>query len=77
MVTASPYHPLGEAVGVPKWRLCLSRGLSSLYRIILTHKFSTYTSCFRVYRKSQMKDFKLKNQNFLGVVEMFATLDAQ
>lgn len=77
MVTASPYHPLGEAVGVPQWRLSLSRGLSSLYRRILTHKFSTYTSCFRVYRKSSLQGFKLKNKGFLGVVEMCATLDAQ
>ncbi|MFK5956614.1 MAG: polysaccharide deacetylase family protein [Planctomycetota bacterium] len=77
MVTASPYHPLGEAVGVPHWRLSLSRGLSSLYRRVLTHKFATYTSCFRVYRKSAMQDFKLKNRSFLGVVEMCATLDAQ
>lgn len=77
MVTASPYHLLGEAVGVPRWRLGLSRGLSRLYRGILTHKFSTYTSCFRVYRKSAMTDLKVRNKGFLGVVEMLAELDAQ
>lgn len=76
MVTASPYHPLGEAVGVPKWRLVLSRGLSRLYRGILTHKFATYTSCFRVYRKSAVTGLKVRNQGFLGVVEMLAQLDA-
>jgi polysaccharide deacetylase family protein (PEP-CTERM system associated) len=77
MVTASPYHPLGEAVGVQSWRLALSQGLSRIYRCILTHKFSTYTSCFRVYRKSAMQDLKVRNQGFLGVVEMFAILDAE
>jgi polysaccharide deacetylase family protein (PEP-CTERM system associated) len=77
MVTASPYHPLGEAVGVPPWRLGLSRGLSRIYRRILTHKFATYTSCFRVYRKSAMEGMKVRNQGFLGVVEMFTILDAQ
>lgn len=76
MVTASPYHPLGEAVGVPRWRLTLSRGLSRLYRGILTHKFATYTSCFRVYRRSAVEGIKVRNQGFLGVVEMLARLDA-
>ena len=77
MVTASPYHPLGEAVGVPRWRLGLSRGLSRIYRGILSHKFSTYTSCFRVYRRSAMQELKVRNRGFLGVVEMLATLDAE
>jgi polysaccharide deacetylase family protein (PEP-CTERM system associated) len=77
MVTASPYHPLGEAVGVQSWRLALSQGLSRIYRRILTHKFSTYTSCFRVYRKSAMQDLKVRNQGFLGVVEIFTILDAE
>lgn len=77
MVTASPYHPLGEAVGVPPWRLALSRGLSRIYRRILTHKFATYTSCFRVYRKSSMEGLTVRNHGFLGVVEIFTVLDAQ
>lgn len=77
MVTASPYHPLGEAIGVPRWRLGLSRGLSRLYHGILTHKFSTYTSCFRVYRRSALLEIKVRNPGFLGVVEMLALLDAK
>jgi glycosyltransferase involved in cell wall biosynthesis len=75
LVTASPYHALGDAVGVPAWRLTLSRGLSHIYRHILNHKFATYTSCFRVYRKSAMEGMKIRNQGFLGVVEMLTILD--
>jgi len=75
MVTASPYHPLGETVGVPQWRLALSRGLSRMYAGILNHRFSTYTSCFRVYRRSMVQDLHLKHGDFLGVLETFIVLD--
>ncbi len=77
MVTASPYHPLGETVGVPSWRLALSRGLSRMYHRILTHKFSTYTSCFRVYRKSMVEDIEVHYPGFLGVLETLTILDAK
>ena len=59
MVTASPYHPLGGVRNVPGWRLFLSRGASWLYRRTLRQKLATYTSCFRVYRKSAVADLKI------------------
>ena len=43
IITASPYHPKGEVVGVPGYRLFLSRGSSLLYRILLDWKIHTYT----------------------------------
>ena len=52
MVTASPYHKDGTVVGVPEWRLFLSRNLSRIYGTLLHHRFATYTACFRAYRKS-------------------------
>jgi polysaccharide deacetylase family protein (PEP-CTERM system associated) len=75
MVTASPYHPDGEVRNVPGWRLLLSKGASALYRRIFHNKLRTYTSCFRVYRRSRVKDLPVKFGNFLGVVELLGRLD--
>jgi len=75
MVTASPYHPEGRVLNVPTWRLTLSKGLSFLYRRVLRNRLATYTACFRVYRRSAVKDMVLKNGGYLGVVELLARLD--
>jgi polysaccharide deacetylase family protein (PEP-CTERM system associated) len=75
LVTASPYHPSGRVMNVPPWRLVLSKGLSFLYRCSFTQKLHTYTSCFRVYRRSQVKDLELRESGFLGVAEMLILLD--
>ncbi len=77
MVTASPYHPDGRVVGVPEWRLFLSRNLSRIYGMVLHHKFKTYTSCFRAYRRSVVENLELSNGGFLGVAEMLILLDLQ
>ena len=70
MVTASPYHPDGQVVDVPAWRLFLSRNLSRLYSLVLGKKLYTYTSCFRVYRRSMVVDLDLENGDFLGIAEL-------
>ncbi len=75
MVTASPYHPLGSVVNVPRWRLALSRGLSRLYRAVLHHQLHTYTSCFRAYRRERVLNLPVRHGGFLGVAEMLAQLD--
>lgn len=75
MVQASPYHPKGGVVNVPAWRLALSRNLSRIYRRVLNHKFASYTACFRVYRRSRIKDIRLDDEGFLGIAEMFIRLD--
>lgn len=75
MVTASPYHPQGAVRNVPGWRLVLSKGASKLYRRLLHNRLSTYTSCFRVYRRSSVMDLPVRHGNFLGVVELLGRLD--
>ncbi len=75
LVTASPYHRLGVVRNVPEWRLMLSRTLSRLYRLVLHHKLATYTSCFRVYRRSSVVQIKVENTRFLGVAELLGRLD--
>jgi polysaccharide deacetylase family protein (PEP-CTERM system associated) len=75
MVTASPYHPQGAVRNVPEWRLALSKTLSRCYRVVLHQRLATYTSCFRVYRRSAMTGLILQHEGFLGVAEMLGRLD--
>jgi glycosyltransferase involved in cell wall biosynthesis len=77
LVTGSPYHPLGEVRDVPKWRLALSKTASSLYRRVLKHKLYTYTSCFRVYRRSAILRLDLRQNGFLGIAELLGKLELQ
>lgn len=77
LVTASPYHPSGRVLNVPPWRLLLSKGLSALYRRVFHQKLHTYTSCFRVYRRSLVQDLSIREGGFLGVAEMLGVLDLQ
>lgn len=75
LVTASPYHPEGGVRNVPGWRLKLSKSASWLYRRVLRQKLYTYTSCFRVYRKSAVANLELRRSNFLGIAELLGKLD--
>jgi len=74
LVTASPYHPEGRVKNVPSWRLLLSKGLSTIYRIVLPQKLHTWTSCFRVYRKSAIEKLSLHETGFLGTAELVGQL---
>jgi polysaccharide deacetylase family protein (PEP-CTERM system associated) len=75
LVTASPYHRDGTVRNVPEWRLALSKTLSRLYRVVLHQKLDTYTSCFRVYRRSTTAGVPLSETGFLGVAELLGRLD--
>jgi hypothetical protein len=75
MVTASPYHEQGAVRNVPEWRLALSKTLSRCYRVVLHQRLATYTSCFRVYRRSALTGLTLRHEGFLGVAEMLGRLD--
>ena len=75
LVTASPYHKDGGVRNVPGWRLFLSKGASFLYRRVLRSKLDTYTSCFRVYRRSAFARMELDETGFLGVAEMLGRVD--
>jgi polysaccharide deacetylase family protein (PEP-CTERM system associated) len=77
VVTASPYHPKGGVRNVPPWRLVLSKGLSRLYQLVLHNRLHTYTSCFRVYRRSVARGVKLSSEGFFGVTELIGRLDLQ
>jgi polysaccharide deacetylase family protein (PEP-CTERM system associated) len=70
MVTASPYHPQGHVHNVPVWRLSLSKSLSAMYRVLLRTSLHTYTSCFRVYRRSAVLRVSVERGGFLGIAEL-------
>ena len=74
LVTASPYHPKGHVHNVPSWRLLLSKTLSRIYRIVLRQPLHTYTSCFRVYRRSAMIGTQPERDGFLGIAELVGKL---
>jgi len=74
LVTASPYHPKGRVQNVPSWRLLLSKSLSRMYRIVLRQPLHTYTSCFRVYRRSAMIGIQPERGGFLGIAELIGQL---
>lgn len=70
MVTASPYHPQGEVVGVPGWRLLLSKAASTAYSAVIRVDLHTYTSCFRIYKRSVFVDVSIRNPGFVGMAEL-------
>ncbi|QDV24726.1 glycosyltransferase family 2 protein [Aureliella helgolandensis] len=76
MVVASPYHPGGRVEGVPAWRLQLSRCASRLYGLVLHNKLHTYTSCVRVYRRSAVQRYAVREPGFVGIVELLWAVDA-
>lgn len=77
MVVASPYHPLGQVEGVPGWRLGLSRMASRMYGLVLHNKLATYTSCVRVCRKASIAELHVRNEGFVGIVELLWQLDCR
>lgn len=74
LVTASPYHSEGNVFNVPPWRLFLSKIASLLYKRVLGLNISTYTSCFRVYRRSAVLKLTLRKPGYLGIAEMAGLL---
>ncbi len=70
LITGSPYHPDGGVLNVPQWRLVISRCASIAYRVVTGLSLYTYTSCFRVYRRSAILNMELRNEGFVGVAEL-------
>jgi len=70
IVTASPYHPQGEVVGVPRYRIFLSKGSSLIYRILLSWRVHTYTALYRAYRREVIDNITFAANDFLGGTEL-------
>lgn len=72
VITASPYHPQGGVENVPAYRLVLSRGASSLYRLIVGGHIHTYTALFRAYRREVLDAVPVRSDGFLAVAQILA-----
>lgn len=70
LVTVSPYHPHGRVVGVPAYRMFLSKTLTAIYRIILRKKIHTFTALARVYRRAIYHQTASSANDFTAVAEM-------
>jgi dolichol-phosphate mannosyltransferase len=70
MVTASPYHPDGGVLGVPAYRLVLSRGSSTIYRLLVNWRVYTYTALFRAYRRRVVENVPFHSDGFLAGTEV-------
>jgi polysaccharide deacetylase family protein (PEP-CTERM system associated) len=75
LVVASPYHPDGAVRNVPLWRRMLSKSLARCYRTVLHQPLHSYTSSFRVYRRSRLLALRVRRGGFIGVTETLARLD--
>lgn len=70
IVTASPYHPDGDVVNVPAYRLVLSKGSSAIYRLLVDGKIHTYTCLFRAYRRSVVQNVPFSSDGYLAGTEL-------
>lgn len=75
VVAASPAHKQGAMRNVSFFRSLLSRGSAFMYRCVLHHKLTSYTSCFRLYRRRTIKDMRVSNPGFCGVAEILGRID--
>lgn len=70
LVTASPYHPDGAVDGVAGYRLVLSRGSSTIYRLLADRQVHTYTALFRAYRREVIQNVPFYATGFLAGTEL-------
>ena len=70
LATVSPYHPQGGVVGVPFYRMFLSKTLAAIYRSILRKKFYTFTALMRVYRRAVYDQIASPANDFTCLAEM-------
>lgn len=75
VVVASPAHAQGVMQAVPAWRSLLSRGAAFLHRCVFRSKLTSYTSCFRLYRRRVLQDIAVYDPGFCGVTEILGRLD--
>jgi dolichol-phosphate mannosyltransferase len=75
LATASPYHPRGKVINVPRWRIGLSYAASLAYRQILRNRLYCYTCGVRAYRRSALLQVHVGNGGFVGTTELLWRLE--
>ena len=71
IVNGSPYHPQGTVEGVKKGRLLISNGANLIYKVLVDKNIHTYTSIFKLYRTSKIKNINFNTFGFVSVSELF------
>ncbi len=71
VINGSPYHPKGNVEGVKKGRLLISNGANYIYRFLVDKNIYTYTSIFKLYRMSKIKNIEITTKGFVSVSELF------
>jgi len=69
LALASPYHPDGAVLGVPRTRLALSQGLSRAYRLLVDPGLHTWSSMVRAWRRGLLARCLPRREGHLGVTE--------
>ena len=57
-------------VGVPEYRIILSRGSSLIYRTLVDRRLHTYTALFRAYRRHVVKNITFESDGYLAGTEL-------
>ena len=70
ILTASPYAPDGQVMNVSPFQIFLSQRCSKMYRFILGSNIHTFTSMFRIYRRSALEKISFKSTTFLSMAEI-------
>lgn len=76
LVTASPYHPLGEVHNAKPWRIFMSKTASRVYSWLSPVKLHCYTSFFRVYRREWANPEYFEAEGFTSVAEVLLRASA-
>ena len=71
IINGSPYHPEGDVEGVKKGRLLVSNGANMLYKLLVDKNISSFTSIFKMYRTSKIKNILIETKGFVAVTELF------
>lgn len=71
IINGSPYHPYGSVEGVKKGRLIISNGANYIYRVLINKNIYTYTSIFKIYKTTIIKDILIETHGFVSVCELF------
>ena len=70
ILTGSEFHPDGQVLGVGRFRLFLSQGMSALYRWVFWSRLYSFSCLMRVYRREVFDHVKIRSNGFLSCTEV-------
>jgi len=70
IATASAWHPESGAAEAGKVRVCLSRAVSGLYKMLIGQDVHTFTCLFRAYERAALERIRFRSDGFAAVAEI-------